>query len=312
MKPFAIVGALFASYIFLSAALYTVTEADQVVITRFGKPVGKPIVKPGLQFKIPFVDAVNRFDKRFLAWDGDANQMVTADKKYIWVDTFARWRITDPLRFFEKVRNEVGAQTRLDDLIDGATRTAVASSKLIEMVRSSNDPLDRGMEIEDSELLGANTALEKVEYGRAKVQERILELAVKPVADLGIELLDVRIKRINYVQSVQRKVFDRMVSERQRIAAQYRSEGQGEAARIRGQMEKERKQIESEAYKKAEEVKGNADAEATLIYAKAFEKDPEFYRFIKTLETYRKSFDSATVLVMDANDPFAKYLGSAK
>jgi membrane protease subunit HflC len=247
-----------------------------------------------------------------LAWDGDANQMVTADKKYIWVDTFARWRIVDPLRFFERVRNEAGAQTRLDDLIDGATRTAVASSRLIEMVRSSNEPLDRGMEIEDSVLLGANTALEKVERGRAKVQERILELAVKPVSDLGIELLDVRIKRINYVQSVQRKVFDRMVSERQRIAAQYRSEGQGEAARIRGQMQKELKQIGSEAYKTAEEVKGNADAEATLIYAKAFETDPEFYRFTKTLETYRMSFDADTVLVMDANDEFAKYLVAPK
>ena len=312
MKPAIILGVLVASFVLVRPAFYTVSEADQVVITRFSKPVGKAITKPGLQFKIPFVDQVNRFDKRFLAWDGDANQMVTADKKYIWVDTFARWRIIDPLRFFEKVRNETGAQTRLDDLIDGATRTAVASSKLIEMVRSTNDPLDRGMEIEDSELLGKNSALEKVEQGRAKVQARILELAVKPIADLGIELLDVRIKRINYVQSVQRKVFDRMVSERQRIAAQYRSEGQGEAARIRGQMQKELKQIQSEAYKRAEEIKGNADAEATLIYAKAFEKDPEFYRFIKTLETYRKSFDSQTVLVLDANDDFTKYLGSAR
>ncbi len=312
MKPAIILGVLVASFVVVRPAFYTVSEADQVVITRFSKPVGSAITTPGLQFKIPFVDQVNRFDKRFLAWDGDANQMVTADKKYIWVDTFARWRIIDPLRFFEKVRNETGAQTRLDDLIDGATRTAVASSKLIEMVRSTNDPLDRGMEIEDSELLGKNSALETVEQGRAKVQARILELAVKPIADLGIELLDVRIKRINYVQSVQRKVFDRMVSERQRIAAQYRSEGQGEAARIRGQMQKELKQIESEAYKRAEEIKGNADAEATLIYAKAFEKDPEFYRFIKTLETYRKSFDSQTVLVLDANDDFTKYLGSAR
>lgn len=312
MKPAIILGVLVASFVLVRPAFYTVSEADQVVITRFSKPVGNAITKPGLQFKIPFIDQVNRFDKRFLAWDGDANQMVTADKKYIWVDTFARWRIIDPLRFFEKVRNETGAQTRLDDLIDGATRTAVASSKLIEMVRSTNDPLDRGMEIEDSELLGKNSALEKVEQGRAKVQARILELAVKPIADLGIELLDVRIKRINYVQSVQRKVFDRMVSERQRIAAQYRSEGQGEAARIRGQMQKELKQIQSEAYKRAEEIKGNADAEATLIYAKAFEKDPEFYRFIKTLETYRKSFDSQTVLVLDANDDFTKYLGSAR
>jgi membrane protease subunit HflC len=312
MKPAIILGVLVASFVLVRPAFYNVSEADQVVITRFSKPVGTAITKPGLQFKIPFVDQVNRFDKRFLAWDGDANQMVTADKKYIWVDTFARWRIIDPLRFFEKVRNETGAQTRLDDLIDGATRTAVASSKLIEMVRSTNDPLDRGMEIEDSELLGKNSALEKVEQGRAKVQARVLALAVKPIADLGIELLDVRIKRINYVQSVQRKVFDRMVSERQRIAAQYRSEGQGEAARIRGQMQKELKQIESEAYKRAEEIKGNADAEATLIYAKAFEKDPEFYRFIKTLETYRKSFDSQTVLVLDANDDFTKYLGSAR
>ena len=312
MKPLAFLIAGAVALFLFSGALFTVSEADQVVITRFGKPIGKALVKPGLHFKVPFIDTVNRFDKRFLAWDGDANQMVTADKKYIWVDTFARWRITDPLLFFQKVRNESGAQTRLDDVIDGATRTAVSSSKLIEMVRSTNDPLDRGMEIEDSELLGENTALEKVEYGRSKIQERILKLAVQPVAEYGIELLDVRIKRINYVQSVQNKVFDRMVSERQRIAAQYRSEGQGEAARIRGQMQKELKQIESEAYKKAEEVKGNANAEATLIYAKAFEKDPEFYRFIKTLETYRKSFDENTTLVMDADDDFARYLGKAK
>ena len=271
-----------------SPAFYSVSEADQVVITRFGKPVGKPITAPGLQFKIPFVDQVNRFDKRFLAWDGDANQMVTADKKYIWVDTFARWQITDPLRFFEKVRNETGAQTRLDDLIDGATRRRLRAASYRDGA-STNDPLDRGMKIEDSELLGENTALEKVERGLRQGSERILKLAVKPVADLGIELLDVRIKRDQLCAVGPAKVFDRMVSERQRIAAQYRSEGQGEAARIRGQMQKELKQIQSEAYKRAEEIKGNADAEATLIYAKAFEKDPEFYRFIKTLETYRKA-----------------------
>jgi membrane protease subunit HflC len=295
-------------------SMYTVSETDQVVITRFGKPIGKPVIASGLKFKMPFVDQVNRFDKRFLAWDGDANQMVTRDKKYIRVDTFGRWRIVDPLLFFQKVGNESGAQTRLDDIIDGATRTVVASQNLIEMVRSSNEELDRG-QVEAKTQAATNDEaknVEKVEVGREKVQQRILTQAKQPCIEMGIELLDVRIKRINYEHSVQLKVFERMISERKRIAAQYRSEGQGEAAKIRGKMEKELKEIESLAYRRSEEIRGNADAEATKVYADAYEIDPEFYSFTKTLETYRKALDADTMLVLDGNGSFARYLGSPK
>lgn len=327
-------------------SLYTVTEVDQVVLTRFGDPQ-TPEVEPGLKFKVPFVDVVNRFDKRFLPWDGDANQMVTSDKKYIWVDTFARWRIIDPLLFFTNVRNENGAQTRLDDIIDGATRTVIASQPLIGVVRSSGIT-DAELEAESKSDLSqqgprgpkeaadaAGEALApkesaKVEprpegqeaekpaepdpsdptvvRGRQAIQNRILSIAKPPLAEMGIELLDVRIKRINYVNSVQVKVFERMISERKRIASQYRSEGKGEAAKIRGQMEQELKEIESESYRRAKEVRGNADAEATDIYAKAYERDPGFYSFIKTLETYEKSFDANTRVVLDTKGEFTRYL----
>ncbi|MBM66163.1 MAG: HflC protein [Myxococcales bacterium] len=328
-------------------AIYTVSEVDQVVVTRFGAPVGKPEVNPGLKFKVPFVDVVNRFDKRFLPWDGDANQMVTADKKYIWVDTFARWRVADPLLFFQKVRNENGAQTRLDDLIDGATRTVVASQPLLAVVRStaltdeelaaeaenieqpqqekpkaapdqaeepaSEDaeaepkPEDEGAKKEDAKADPVKSMQESVR-GRNAIQERIRSLAAPALVEMGIELIDVRIKRINYVNSVQVKVFERMISERKRIASQYRSEGQGEAAKIRGQMEQELKEIESESYRQAKEIRGNADAEATDIYAEAYKRDPEFYRFLKTLETYERSFDGNTRFVLDTKGEFTRYL----
>ena len=333
-------------------AIYTVSEVDQVVVTRFGAPVGKPEVNPGLKFKVPFVDVVNRFDKRFLPWDGDANQMVTADKKYIWVDTFARWRVADPLLFFQKVRNENGAQTRLDDLIDGATRTVVASQPLLAVVRStaltdeelaaeaenieqpqqeqpkgapapdekpaaaqdgSDQPKadDEDSKEEDKteeKAKDAAKSMQELVRGRNAIQERIRSLAAPALVEMGIELIDVRIKRINYVNSVQVKVFERMISERKRIASQYRSEGQGEAAKIRGQMEQELKEIESESYRQAKEIRGNADAEATDIYAEAYKRDPEFYRFLKTLETYESSFDGNTRFVLDTKGEFTRYL----
>ena len=332
-------------------AIYTVSEVDQVVVTRFGAPVGKPEVNPGLKFKVPFVDVVNRFDKRFLPWDGDANQMVTADKKYIWVDTFARWRVADPLLFFQKVRNESGAQTRLDDLIDGATRTVVASQPLLAVVRSTaltdeelaaeaenieqpqqdqptavpapaaDNKAEEGnaqakAEGEDAQkedkaaekAPDAEKSSQELVRGRNAIQDRIRSLAAPALVEMGIELIDVRIKRINYVNSVQVKVFERMISERKRIAAQYRSEGQGEAAKIRGQMEQELKEIESESYRQAKEIRGNADAEATDIYAEAYKRDPEFYRFLKTLETYESSFDGNTRFVLDTNGEFTRYL----
>ena len=310
-------------FILALSSLFTVSEVAQVVVTRFGAPVDKPITEPGLKFKMPFVDEVHRFDKRFLAWDGDANQMVTSDKKYIWVDTFARWRISDALLFFQKVRNESGAQTRLDDVIDGATRTVVASQPLIEVVRTSSRPVGRDMAVpsepstERSAIQAAESQAEekvpeRVTMGRIKIQDKILAIAKPACADMGIELVDVRIKRINYVQSVQLKVFERMISERKRIAAQYRSEGQGEAARIRGKMQRELKQIESEAYRQSQEIRGKADAEATTIYADAYKRDPEFYEFLKTLETYRKSFDEHTRIVLDGDGNFSRYINRSK
>jgi len=320
MNPLRSIGiaSTVAIVILVLSALFTVTEVDQVVVTRFGAPVGRPLTEPGLKFKIPFMDQVHRFDKRFLAWDGDANQMVTSDKKYIWVDTFARWRIADSLLFFQKVRNEAGAQTRLDDIIDGATRTVVASQPLIEVVRSSNRPVDRDLKIavEPSTQSPTETKKskdsEKIKTGRKKIQDRILEIAKVACADMGIELVDVRIKRINYVQSVQLKVFERMISERKRIAAQYRSEGQGEAARIRGKMQRELKEIESDAYRQGEEIRGKADAEATLIYANAYKRDPEFYEFLKTLDTYRKSFDANTRIILDGDGRFSRYINRSR
>ena len=314
-----IVLALVIGLLFLTvSSLFTVSEVTQVVVTRFGAPVGKANVEPGLKFKMPFVDEVHRFDKRYLAWDGDANQMVTSDKKYIWVDTFARWRISDALLFFQKVRNESGAQTRLDDIIDGATRTVIASQPLIEVVRTSSHSVglsqskqEEGEIIEMTKSDGStdDTAKENiVRVGRTQIQDRILDIAKGACEDMGIELVDVRIKRINYVKSVQVKVFERMISERKRIAAQYRSEGQGEAARIRGKMERELKQIESEAYRKGQEIRGQADAEATRIYADAYKKDPGFYEFLKTLDTYRKSFDKDTRIILDGSGNFSRYL----
>ena len=310
-----------ALFILGLSALFTVTEVAQVVVTRFGAPVGKPITEPGLQFKVPFVDEVHRFDKRYLAWDGDANQMVTSDKKYIWVDTFARWRISDALLFFQKVRNESGAQTRLDDIIDGATRTVIASQPLIEVVRTSSRPVGRDMAVPPEpstertaldEAAVEEAAPEGIKMGRIRIQDKILAIAKPACKDMGIELVDVRIKRINYVQSVQLKVFERMISERKRIAAQYRSEGRGEAARIRGKMERELKQIQSEAYRQSQEIRGKADAEATRIYADAYKKDPEFYEFLKTLETYRKSFDENTRIILDGSGDFSRYINRSK
>jgi len=309
----------FVLFFLAGSALYTVSEVSQVVVTRFGAPVGKANVEPGLKFKLPFVDEVHRFDKRYLAWDGDANQMVTSDKKYIWVDTFARWRIADALLFFQKVRNESGAQTRLDDIIDGATRTVIASQPLIEVVRTSSQSigLSQGKQEEEGEVIemtnsdGSKKDLAEestVRVGRSRIQDRILDIAKSACEDMGIELVDVRIKRINYVKSVQVKVFERMISERKRIAAQYRSEGQGEAARIRGKMERELKQIESEAYRKGQEIRGQADAEATRIYADAYKKDPVFYEFLKTLDTYRMSFDEDTRIILDGSGNFSRYI----
>jgi membrane protease subunit HflC len=301
----AVVGVLTVSIVILIAAsAFRVGEAEQVIITQFGDPVGTPIATPGLHFKVPFVQQANFFDKRFLEWDGSPNQVPTRDKRFIWVDTYARWRIVDPLRFFQRLRDERGAQSRLDDILDGETRNAVARYDLIELVRNSNRSRD-DIPIEAAE---EEVILNVIEKGREQVSREILERAADRTADLGIELLDLRIKRINYVDEVQQDVFARMIAERQRIAELYRSEGQGEAARIEGERERDLQRIQSEAFKAAEELRGQADAEATQIYAAAYGRDPDFYAFTRSLEAYEKVMDSGTTAIMDTDSELLKYL----
>jgi modulator of FtsH protease HflC len=305
MKPNVLsLGVLVVLLVVMSSAAYRVGEADQVIITQFGDPVGQPVKEPGLHFKAPFIQQANYFDKRFLEWDGSPNQVPTKDKRFIWVDTYARWRIVDPLRFFQRLRDERGAQSRLDDILDGETRNAVARYDLIELVRNSNrDRDDIPIEAEEEEVI-----LNVIEKGRAQISREILARASERTADLGIELLDLRIKRINYVDEVQRDVFARMIAERQRIAELYRSEGQGEAARIQGERERELQRIQSEAFRKAEELRGTADAEATGIYATAYGRDADFYAFTRSLETYEKVLDPSTTLILDTNSDLLRYL----
>jgi membrane protease subunit HflC len=289
--------------------VYVVSETNQVIITQFGEPIGGAITNPGLHFKMPFIQKTNFFEKRWLAWDGDPNQIPTKDKKYIWVDTYCRWRIADPLVFFQRVNDERGAHSRLDDIVDGETRNAIANFDLYEIVRSSNRKFEQ---TEETVLLDQTEIAGQVQTGREKIAAIILEAASKITPQFGVELKDVRIKRVNYVDEVQRKVFDRMTAERQRIASKYRSEGDGRSAEIRGQKERELKKIQSEAYRKAQEVKGKADAEATRIYAQAYNADPEFYQFTKTLETYRTSLSPETWLLLSTDSEFLKYLKSSR
>ena len=295
----------FILFLLLSNMLYIVSETNQVIITQFGEPIGGTISSPGLHTKVPFMHKTNYFEKRWLEWDGDANQIPTKDKKFIWIDTYARWRISDPLIFFQRVRDEFGAHSRLDDIIDGETRNAIANFDLIEIVRSSNREFESSEELA---VLEATTELPEVKTGRDGIAASILERVSEITPEFGVELKDVRIKRVNYVDEVQQKVFDRMIAERQRIASKYRSEGDGKSAEIRGQKERELKGIQSEAYRKAEETKGRADAEATRIYAQAYNLDPEFYSFMKTLETYRTTFDEKTVLLLTTESDYFKYL----
>jgi membrane protease subunit HflC len=300
--------ALVVVVLIASSGMYTLNENEQAVMTRFGEPVGQPITQPGLHLKVPFADTVNRFDKRWLDWRGDPNQIPTKDKKYIWVDTFGRWRIIDPLRFFQRLRDERNAQSRLDDIIDGETRNAIASFPLIDAVRSSNAPFEDDEYMANSE---GTEAQEAVTEGREKLTRQIRDRAAAVVHEFGVELVDVQVRRINYVDEVQVKVFDRMISERRRIAERSRSEGMGRAAEIRGQRERELKAIRSEAYRKAQEITGKADAEATAIYAEAFGKDPEFYQFLTTLEAYPTAIDKSTSLFLSTDSEFYRYLKSS-
>ncbi len=290
--------------VIVSESTYTVNEIEQVIITQFGRPVGDPVTESGLHFKKPFIEKVNRFDKRWLEWDGSPEQIPTLDKKFIWLDTFARWRISDSLLFFKSVRDERGAQSRLDDILDGAARDAVANYSLIELVRSTNREMIFGEELSDVK----GPVVIKVEYGRSVILARILKQAREMAPQYGIELVDVRIKRLNYIQDVRRNVYTRMISERRRIANKYRSQGQGESAKIRGRMQRDLKTILSGAYREAEEIRGGADAEAIRIYADAYNRDPEFYSFTQTLDTYKDVFDKNTWLILSTDGELLQYL----
>jgi membrane protease subunit HflC len=307
-NPLALFAAAVA-VVLLFSSVYTLSETEQAILTQFGRPVGGLITEPGLHMKVPFIQDVHRFDKRWLEFDGDAREITTKDKKYIGVDTYARWRIADPLRFYQAVRDERGAQSRLDDIVDGETRNAVASFDLIELVRSSNRPFQTTEELEG---IGAAEAMAKISTGRGKIAQIILEKAAKITPEFGIELVDVRFRRINYVETVQQKVFERMISERKRIAERSRSEGQGRAAAIRGEKERDILAATSVGYKRAQELKGAADAKATAIYAKAYGKDPDFYQFSKTMETLNKSLDDKAWLILSSDSDLLRYLKGAE
>lgn len=305
LAPLLIVLAAAGGFFALNSA-YLVAETQQAVITQFGEPIGGPIQKAGLHWKTPFIQQVHYFDKRILEWDGYPSEIPTKDKKFIWVDVTARWKIVEPLKFLQTMQHEANAQSRLDDILDGVTRDHITRYEAPEIVRNTNRILEVEPKEED---IGAEETFEEVNVGRNTITRQILEQARKIVSDYGIELVDVRIKRINYIESVQRRVFERMISERKRSAEKLRSEGQAVRAEVEGQKERELKRITSEAYRTAQELKGKADAEATEIYAKAYSKDPEFYNFLTTLESYREGLKGSR-LILSTDSDFLTYLKS--
>lgn len=307
-KGFIIIIAVIACLLVFTSA-YIVDETEQVVVTQFGKVMGETKQAPGLYFKVPFIQQANYFPKNLLHWDGDPGQIPTLDKTYIWVDTFARWKIVDPIKYFQTVGNLISAQGRLDDIIGPAVRNFISSYKLIETVRTTNRELDTfEIGLEDVKKRSASV----IKTGRQKITEGILKQAKPKLEKFGIELVDVKIKRINYVEQVRRTVYSRMIAERNQIAEKFRSEGQGEARKILGEKERDLKLITSQAYKVAQEIKGKADAESTKIYAKAYGVDPEFYSFIKTLDVYGQALDKDSSIVLSTDSEFFKYLKGYK
>lgn len=303
-----LVAALFGLFL-LQASMFTVAENEQVLITQFGRIVGDTVQSPGLHWKSPFVQDIHSFDKRWLEWDGAPNQIPTRDKKYIWIDAFARWRISDPIKFFKRLRDEQSAQSRLDDIIDGEIRNVIANHDLIDIVRTSARDFERGDETDEVETEeGAFTP----KIGREQIAAQVLEKSSHVMPDYGVELNDIKIKRVNYVESVQQKVFERMISERKRIAERYRSEGGGKRAEIEGKVEREQLRIRSEAYRRAEEIRGKADAEAARIYAEAYNRDPELYAFLKTMDAYKSIVNEDTELMLSTDTPLLRYLRGEK
>ncbi len=293
----------------VKSSIYIVNEMEQVVITQFGKPIGDAVTTPGINFKTPFIQDVNVFDKRYLEWNGDPNQIPTKDKKFIYIDTYARWQIVDPLQFYKRLTNERGAQSRLDDILDGETRDYIANHDLVEAVRNSN----RKARVTDTLTEPSSDTLIDIKIGRRKIEKMILATANERVADLGIIILDFKIKRLNYVEEVRENVFKRMNSERFRIADKFRSEGQGQASRINGEKVRDLKTIQSTAFEEAEKIKGKADAEAAAIYASAYNQSAQaknLYSFLKSMETFEKTFDGNTTVVISTNSELFKYLKS--
>ena len=303
-----VVGVVFLGF----GSIYTINEAEQAVVTQFGKPVGGAITDAGVHFKTPIIQTVIKFDKRILEWDGSANEIPTLDNKYIFIDAFARWRISDALQFYKSAKNEMLAQSRLDDILDGAVRDEIANRTMVEIVRSSN----REMIIQDVESSSVNVDKKVIKDqsskgARLEIVASILESVSKRLLDLnmGIEILDVQLKRINYTRQVQEQVFKRMISGQNQIAEKYRAQGQGKKQEILGMQVQRKKEIISGAYLESQKIKGEADANATRIYADAYGKSPEFYNFIKTLETYSNTLDSSTQFILSTDNHYLKYLG---
>ncbi|HQV32178.1 MAG TPA: protease modulator HflC [Calditrichia bacterium] len=301
-----ILGILIVLFIMVNAS-FVVDETQQVVITRFGEIRGEPITEPGLYFLVPFIDEANRLDKRFLEWDGRPEEVSTLEKSNIIINTYARWRISDPVLYFQRIRAENVAQSRLGEILNDESKTAIAKHRLVELVRTSNREI-----IPPEDLpLDEEVAFPEIEVGRDKITQEIIERAAMKAKELGIELLDLRFKRIKYVESVQQKIFERMTTERRRIADKFRSEGQGEASKILGDKERDLKEIQSDAFRQAEEIRGKADAEATAIYAGAYNRNDDtrdFYRFLKTMESYEETLSDKDVLMLSTDSEFYKFL----
>ncbi len=312
VKQFVVLAVLFGGLFVLMNSIYTVDEVEQAIITQFGKPVGEPVVEAGLKFKVPFIQEVNPIDKRVLEWDGPPSDMPTKDKLYISVDLFARWKIVDPLQYFLRLRDERSAQSRLDDILGSETRNAVAKHELIEIIRTSKDRIPlRDTILTSTEQEQNMGSLVPIKKGRKLVEQEIFAAASEKVGVFGIELLDIRFKRINYNESVRPKIYDRMISERRQIAERFLSEGNGEAARIRGNRVRDLNKIQSEAYREVEEIRGLADAKATEIYATAYNQSPqavEFYEFTRTMASYPSIIGKSTTLVLSTNSDLFKFL----
>lgn len=314
--PLIIIVLAFLGFVTFASSAYRLPEWEQAIITQFGKPIGKPITKAGLHFRVPIMHEVHRLDKRILNWDGNPNQIPTKDKKYIWVDTTARWKIVDPLLFIQSVRDEDGARSRLNAILDSATRDVISNHNLVEAVRNSDDILAaiaerkarvaKGESLSDEEeVIGE---IEKILVGREHLSRMIIDKARGELTVIGVKIIDVQLRRIAYEASVEQKVYERMIAERQRIAQKIRSVGIGEQAKIRGKIDKDLKAIQSEAYRKAEMIKGAADAKAIRVYASAMNADPAFYEFLRTMEAYKKALPDDTRLILSTDNRFLRYL----